>query len=207
MDLQAEWQQLCSELGADEGWETAVFHLFTTYYNETHRHYHTLAHVEAMLSQSTHHLDGVAPDEVLAFKLAVWFHDLIYDVTPNAQNEHRSAVLAGDWLQKLVVDPRIIERVQALIELTASHPPQPDDFLAQLLLDLDLGVLGAKPATYDAYAQAIRQEYSMYPDELYQMGRMQVLQTFLQRPQLFPLLVSLEAPARDNLNRELASLV
>lgn len=76
-------------------------------------------------------------------------------------------------------------------------------------LDFDLSILAAEPAAYDAYARAIRREYSIYPDASYRRGRIAVLEKLLALPGLYrsaALSVAWEAPARNNLAREIASL-
>ena len=102
-----------------------------------------------------------------------------------------------------------VECVQNLILNTKNHQAPPADIDSQILLDADLAILGASELEYKTYAQGIRQEYAWVADELYRVGRRQVLQNFLQRdriyltPQLFG---KLEARARLNLQAEIATL-
>ncbi len=49
-------------------------------------------------------------------------------------------------------------------------------FLQLYLMDIDMSILASDEATYDKYAQAIRIEYSQYPDAIYNPGRIQVLE-------------------------------
>jgi predicted metal-dependent HD superfamily phosphohydrolase len=70
-------------------------------------------------------------------------------------------------------------------------------------------VLATAPDRYRAYAQAIRHEYAVFPDELYRLGRRRVLEGFLARPQIYRiewLRALWEAPARANLASEIAEL-
>lgn len=79
----------------------------------------------------------------------------------------------------------------------------------QLLIDIDLAVLGAPPARFEAYAADVRQEYSWVPEALYQCKRAEVLQRFLQRPRLYATeaaFTELEAQARRNLSAALSAL-
>jgi predicted metal-dependent HD superfamily phosphohydrolase len=98
--------------------------------------------------------------------------------------------------------------VGELIRATKHHvPPGTPD--AALLCDIDLSILGRSPGEYDAYARAIRQEYSWVPQVEYVKGRTRVLEAFLGRPSIF-VLDELEArygaPARANLLREIGYL-
>jgi predicted metal-dependent HD superfamily phosphohydrolase len=70
-------------------------------------------------------------------------------------------------------------------------------------------LLAAEPAEYEAYAAAIRREYSVYPDLLYRRGRASVLAKLLAMPPLYrtpALKAQWEKRARENLARELAGL-
>jgi predicted metal-dependent HD superfamily phosphohydrolase len=77
---------------------------------------------------------------------------------------------------------------------------------AALVVDIDLAVLAADSASYDAYAAAVRREYASVPDQAFREGRTVVLRGFLERPAIYatPAIHDLrERPARANLRREL----
>ena len=101
------------------------------------------------------------------------------------------------------------QEVGRLIRLTKTHDVQPDDRIGAILISIDLSILGAKPARYDAYAAAIRQEFIHVPEADYRAGRAKVLGRFAARPVIFPDAVfaaRYDRQARENLARELASL-
>ena len=84
-----------------------------------------------------------------------------------------------------------------------------NDRLGAILISIDLSILGAEGARYDAYAAAIRQEYSHVGDRDYRAGRAKVLSQFAARSVIFPDAVfaaRYDRQARENLARELASL-
>ena len=84
-----------------------------------------------------------------------------------------------------------------------------DDPLAHVLLDADLAILGSEPAHYERYSRAVRQEYSQYDDPTWRAGRAKVLNSLLDREDLFvtePARQLWDAAARTNLARELQSL-
>ena len=62
---------------------------------------------------------------------------------------------------------------------------QADDRLGAILISIDLSILGAEPARYDAYAAAIRQEFIHVPEPDYRAGRAKVLGHFAARPSDF----------------------
>lgn len=169
------------------------------------RHYHSLAHLVTCLTTfDTHRSQATDADTVEA---ALWFHDAIYD--PRApDNEIRSADLATTILTSGSVPESDIEKVRRLILATRTHEADSDSDTA-LLLDIDLAILGASPAVYQTYADAIRREYAWVPASDYRAKRTAILTRFLQRPRLFltePFFVSQETPARANLAREIRAL-
>ncbi len=76
-----------------------------------------------------------------------------------------------------------------------------------IILDADLAILGAPPAAYDLYAQAIRQEFAHVPEAEYKEGRAAILTYFLNRERIYHtdlFFNDLEGQARRNLGRELS---
>ncbi len=172
-------------------------------YCEPQRHYHTLAHIEAMLAHfDSHRALAQQADWVRA---AIWFHDAIYDPT-RGDNEARSAALAASSLRALGWSDVACKRVAALIELTARHEAPAADGDAALLIDLDLSILAAAPATYERYVAQVRREYGHVSDADFRAGRHDFVAAQLARERIFstPQLHDVwEAPARENLRREL----
>jgi predicted metal-dependent HD superfamily phosphohydrolase len=182
----------------------------TVLYRAADRHYHGLDHVEALLALWREHRALI--DDPAAIEAAIWFHDAVYDSQRN-DNEHLSALLAREKLAGRVPEDRL-ERIVAMIEATATHTPpvagDPQGFGdAALFLDMDLSILGAPPAAFDAYEEAIRREYAWVDDAAWRKGRAGVLRRFAERPRLYltdTFRQNLEAPARRNIERSLASL-
>lgn len=176
-------------------------------YAEPHRRHHTRDHIEQCLAL----LDKV-PDlmdserQILTY--AIWWHDAVYD--PRASdNEARSAEMAKADLRDFDLSIHARDEVARLIRLTAGHEVEEEDRLGEILVSIDLAILGAPPGRYDAYARAVREEYAHVPDEVWRTGRAAVLQRFLDAQVIFPdpaFAEWLDAQARDNLSRELASL-
>ena len=175
-------------------------------YAEPHRAYHGLSHIEALLHLQNEHRDLI--QDHMAFTLAIWFHDAIYD-TAQADNEARSALLAGEMLSQAGMAPALIDSVQRKVRATHRHEWTDGDADTAVFLDLDLGILAAPPEAYDRYARQIAQEYAWVPEAAYRSGRAKVLQAFADRPLVYftPTLRMLwEDQARANLARELAFL-
>lgn len=174
-------------------------------YGEPHRAYHTLQHLDECLGL----LDAVKdqcqhPGEVA---LALWFHDAIYD-TGRSDNEQQSA----DWLareaQALGVAKPAIARMVSLVMATR-HDAQPPVGDAQLLVDIDLAILGANEQRFTEYEQQVRQEYQWVPEAVFRQKRAAILQGFLARRPLYGseiMQTRLEMAARRNLQASLAVL-
>jgi len=197
-DPAGRWRALLADLGRDD--PEAVGDDLLRRWDEPHRHYHTSAHLGAMLA--------LVADAGPAVRLAVWFHDAVYDPRSD-RNEEDSAALAREALGRLGLAADLVAEVSRLVLLTKSHATTPGDDAGRLLLDADLAVLGTPPDEYDAYAAAIRREYAWVEEAAYRAGRAAVLERFLQREWIFQterFRAGREGPARDNLAREIAAL-
>jgi predicted metal-dependent HD superfamily phosphohydrolase len=179
-------------------------------YTAPDRHYHNLAHIEAMLALMGAHADVLS--DPTSVEAAIWFHDVVYDTRAH-DNEERSAELAAERLAGLL-SPDRIERIASMIRATADHvvPESFDEAFRRdcaLFLDMDLGVLGGTPDEFAAYENAVRREYGWVPEALWSEGRRKVLQGFLARPAIYaspPFRASHEMGARENLTRSLEQL-
>ena len=174
-------------------------------YTEPHRCYHTLEHIEACFrhlesaqSQADH------PNEI---ELALWFHDAIYD-PERPDNEKASGLLSTQWLEKLGEDSTFAGEVDRLINIT-DHKSTPETDDEQLIIDIDLSILGRDSAFYQKYADNIRKEYSFVPEDDYIKGRGDLLQHFLEREKIYltpSFFDQFESQARVNLQGELDQL-
>jgi predicted metal-dependent HD superfamily phosphohydrolase len=205
--MQHMWEQLLQMFGVGQIEAQATCAALVHAYSSPGRVYHTLEHIQAVLTwiELLHDYTTDLP----ALQLAAWFHDCIYD--PHAaDNEEQSAVYAQNMLTSLVLPAPTIQAVSQMILSTKTHVAEANQQDCHILLDADLAILGATVQQYDAYAQAIRQEYSWVPETAYKTGRAQVLHTFLQRARIYStefMHTALEVPARENMRRELASLL
>lgn len=190
--------------------DTALKAELTNLYAAPDRHYHNIAHIEALLALTARHRAEIAdPDAVEA---AIWFHDAIYDSRAK-DSETRSAALAAERLASSV-EPERLAKIVAMIDATATHhvPDLADPAAghdAALLLDMDLSILGAEPAAFDAYESQVRREYGWVPEDTWRAGRAAVLRNFLARPFIFHTETfrgELEQQARANMARSLAAL-
>jgi len=185
-------------------------HELSALYQAEGRHYHNLAHIEAMLALVADYRALLHDPE--AVEAAIWFHDAIYDSRAK-DNEARSAALAAEKLAGRTNAERL-DQIVAMIVATATHelPGLADkeaDRDAALFLDMDLSILGASPEAFDAYEQAVRREYGWVEEPMWRAGRGAVLKTFLARPRIFhteEFQQRFEPQARQNMARSLEAL-
>lgn len=201
--LLANWTNAWRELGVASA-DAALCIELQRRYSEPQRHYHTMQHLGECLAwfEQEKRL-AERPGEVA---LALWFHDAVYDVHAH-DNEARSA----DWARSAMLErgatKEAAERVHALVMATR-HDAVPEGRDAELLIDIDLSILGAERARFDEYERQVHAEYAFVPDEIRRPRRRAILQRFLARPAIYTtprMHALLEARARANLARSIAA--
>lgn len=200
----ARFERLVADCDGN-GRSAECFPLIVQRYQEPHRLYHNLEH----LAQCLREFDQVQnlANTPGTIELALWFHDVVYDPR-RSDNEAKSAEFARDCLSHLEIEGGLVSRVEEFILMTRHQPGTfPPD--AQLLLDIDLSVLGASDLEYARYSEAVRKEYQWVSDSAYREGRSRFLEAFLARETLFhtrDFQRRLEVRARRNIRREIAFL-
>lgn len=180
-----------------------------THYQQPHRHYHTLHHIQALLEQ----FDGIKdqlkqPESVL---LAIFYHDVIYQTQdkPAMSNERQSAAyFIAELGGFLPID--LQNRVVELIIATEKHElADTNDSDMAYFLDMDLRILGQTDLVYQAYCQKIRLEYQHVAKVLYNFSRKKALKRFLDRKRLYftqRFSTQYEQQARQNIKSEIKTL-
>jgi len=174
-------------------------------YSEPHRHYHTQQHlaecfdkVQDIISLAEHRAE---------VEIGLWFHDAIYD-TQRQDNEERSADWARTAAQELGAAAESAQRIYDLVMFTR-HAAEPVGIDAEVLVDADLSILGARSERFQEYEAQVRREYGWVPDDVFKSRRAKILKGFLDRPHLFctaPFRERYEAQARHNLQRSIEAL-
>jgi predicted metal-dependent HD superfamily phosphohydrolase len=172
-------------------------------WSESHRKHHTVTHLHEMLDAIGRLADADIEFDREAVELAAWFHDAVYEIGRD-DNEERSAELA----RELLASAPICDEVARLVLVTKTHKVADDDVNGAVLSDADLSVLGSQPLRYRAYADAVREEYAGVPDDVFKAARAQVLSALLDGP-LFHTSAGREQweeRARRNIAEEIAAL-
>lgn len=174
-------------------------------YSEKGRYYHTLQHLENLLTELIDIEHEIQNREVVLF--ALYYHDVVYRAT-KSDNEEKSAALAQKRMLQLAIPTDTIERCKKLILATQSHFIA-DDSDTNYFTDADLSVLGQNWERYSAYCENVRKEYAVYPDFVYNPGRKKVLRHFLTMDRIFKtelLYNKFEKVARQNIQKEIELL-
>lgn len=201
--LLANWTEARSALGIAAPDEALCLELQRRY-AEPQRRYHTMQHLgECLAWFEREKALAERPGEVA---LALWFHDAIYDVHAH-DNEARSADWARNALLHAGANEDAAERIHALVMATR-HDAVPKGRDAELLIDIDLSILGAEPARFAEYERQVHAEYAFVPDEVRRPRRRAILQRFLDRQAIYAtprMHALLEARARINLQKSIAA--
>jgi predicted metal-dependent HD superfamily phosphohydrolase len=198
-DLLPSWQRAWQAVGA-QGDGMALYAQLLARYSEPQRKYHTVQHLRECL-QTYAHVHTQLPHGP-AVEMALWFHDAIYDVKGHS-NEEQSAQWAVRELTQAGVLQRTVEQVHALV-LATRHTALPVQADEQLLVDIDLSILGAAPERFAEYEQQIRAEYAFVPGWIFKRKRREILRSFLERPRIYStdhFHATWEARARANLHK------
>ncbi len=177
--MSTRWSDLMSALNLTTN--RATFERLQHNYAQSHRHYHGLKHIQATLL----HLDEVweLAEQPRLIALALWFHDAIYRPFSNS-NEADSAQWAVDFMRDNHMGETAIKTVHGLIMIT-QHDARAVGIDQQLMVDIDLGILGSPPDIYQQYEANIRKEYRWVPLFIYKKKRRQLLASFLAKEQLY----------------------
>lgn len=179
-------------------------------YGEPKRHYHTWAHIEALLR----HFEAGSvtlhrPKPVL---WALYWHDAVYDPT-RGDNEAVSATLLVEEARE-DLSTEDLSFATAIIRATHKHQlieglSGEDREDMAFFLDIDLSILAAREDVFDTYEKNIRKEYAFVPEARYREARAGILKTFLERERLYftpTYLHAWENRARANLRRSIEAL-
>ena len=204
--LAARFAALVGRLGGDGAAAAAVFERLRAAWSSPARSYHDLEHLVDCLRE----LDRAraAPPLADVVELALWYHDAVYLAgAPDCEEQSARLLLADAGPLALPAD--VADRAAALVRATAhgSATPAAGDPATELLLDLDLSILGRDPLRFLDFDHGVEEEYAAIPTAAFRAGRARFLAALLARPRLFltdALHARFEAPARRNLAALLA---
>ena len=205
--LQQLWLKYAKAIGIDKPSMPLLSQLVTAW-SAPHRHYHSLRHLqECLQTLERWGKDAPARHEI---GVALWFHDAVYDPQRD-DNEDKSASWAVTALKEFGVPEDKRRRIGKLIRATMHVSPTVKARAARvdgldLMLDIDLAILGADRARFEDYERQVRLEYAHVPDEAFARARADFVEVLLGVSPLYRTEIAraeLEARARENLLRSL----
>ncbi len=178
MTIALDWLRLCEDLGA-KGQVQEIFEDIFCRYNESHRKYHTIKHIEHCLKEFAE-VKKLA-NHPLEVEFALWFHDATYDIG-KPDNVEASARLAYSRALQLSLPPQFADRSERLV-LATSHTFSPTDDDERLIKDVDLTILGSPWEEFILYDNRIYWEHIQLINRkgmpYYTKSRGEVLRRFL----------------------------
>lgn len=174
------------------------------YYSASGRHYHTPEHIDHCLRQFD--LACAEMEDADAVEIAIWFHDLIFDVRANdneLQSARRFAALANDSM-----DAGFKARVHDLI-MTTAPPRLPRTTDQKFMLDIDLSSFGLPWQDMLRDSIAVRQESPQLTDAEFFPGQRAFLESLVSREHFYFtefFRSRIEDGARSNIERYLQKL-
>ncbi|RKZ37292.1 MAG: hypothetical protein DRQ37_02205 [Gammaproteobacteria bacterium] len=201
--FQQLWQRTLVSNATDRSAE--IFATVAARYAESHRRYHTQAHIAHCLS--CHDDAAELMHDADAVETTLWFHDVIYELGSRT-NEADSV----DFFLSHAADAfpdEFNQRVADMIMVTEhKQVPEPGD--AQYVVDIDLSSFGLPWETFSRDCVHLREEApAAMSDEDYRIARVAFLEGLVARPALFltpPFKTRYEEIAQDNMARHLDQL-
>lgn len=205
LDSHDEWQSLCKFYGIEMNKSAEIWNVISTSYNESHRYYHTMKHIEELLSMCKFYQNSL--NDRYTVILAIFFHDIVYNLLSQS-NEEDSALLFRHHLTGLIPE-ETIQSVDIYILATKSHKTNSDDSDMKYFLDFDMAILSSDISIYLEYAKNIRKEYMHIDKNIYCQSRSKFLRSLLHSTQNIYLSLpfsSRECIARANIETECRQL-
>ena len=207
--MQNRWLSLMERLSLPEN--IGTFNKLIEQYSESHRAYHNIQHIEACLKHLSEfkkrNNNFLSEREFILLEVAIWFHDAIYKPF-SSKNEKESADFCESFLCKNTVNELETQFVYQLIMITM-HNQETQTPAEELMMDLDLSILGSSEGVYEEYEINIRKEYRWVPKSLFNNKRAQILNYFIGQKNIFKTKhfnELFEDRARRNLSRALDKL-
>ncbi len=197
--FQALWQR-CLRAGIKDESSTEVYHRLIKAYKEPQRVYHTLNHIKSCFAmfEEVKHL----PDNPDALALAIWFHDAIYEIGNN-DNEQRSA----DWFMSEtndLFDDKLREQVYAHIMATLHCGHEIENLDSQYMVDIDLSSFGKPWPEFLRDSGYVRKERPDISDEVFYAKQCDFQKVLIERPRFYQsdfFFEHYEDQARQNLTK------
>ena len=155
--LQQRWRLTLGRLQTKPSLGIRPFEEIVRRYSEETRFHHGLEHLRFGF-QVLDEMFPINEPNLGLIDAAFWYHDFVYDPKLH-DNEANSAFVAEDRVMRcLGASEQNSTNVGMLIRAT-DHKAPPKTREGEVLLDIDLAILGATPEEFDRYESGIWDEY------------------------------------------------
>ena len=145
-------------------------------WNESHRHYHTLDHLNDLIDQINESKSRYSEKEYEKLLIASLFHDIVYDPMKN-DNEEKSA----DFFMECCIDKSstdILDIKQMILD-TKTHNSSTK--LSESFNHFDMNIVERDFDSLLKWEDGIYAEYASYGKEAYRVGRLKFLESLLDK--------------------------
>ena len=149
-------------------------------YSESHRHYHTIKHITNGLNEMWVRAEHNLKYTLNEVEFAWWFHDYIYNVTVDNNNESLSADYAKQFCNGGNIDKIFSNDICELI-IDTKHNAIPNTYNGKFICDLDLLIFTEDENIFIEYEYNIRNEYKSVDNTTYVQNRKLILIEFINK--------------------------
>ena len=145
-------------------------------WNEAHRSYHNLNHLNDLISQINENKSKFSEKEYEKLMLAAIFHDIVYD--PSSSTNEEDSV---NFLMECAVDKnnKDILDVKKMILDTKKHESTTN--LSESFNSYDMNIVERDFDQLLEWEKGISEEFSVYSKEQYKEGRLKFLESLLDK--------------------------
>lgn len=154
------------------------------FYTIPERAYHNIDHVNECLKEFDNKpKDNLNDAQQNIIRYSLLYHDCIH-FPKFKNNEIFSSNIAYVNLITLGFDDNFASQVCNAIRFTC-HKCSTDYKIYQIVMDIDLSILGKDPEIFTGYENLIKLEYDFVNMEDYKKGRIKVLNSFLSKKHIY----------------------
>mmetsp|Transcript_168 Transcript_168/g.273 ORF Transcript_168/g.273 Transcript_168/m.273 type:complete len:248 (+) Transcript_168:45-788(+) len=190
--LESFWNAACERFQVPDNLRQQWMGTIVERYQERHRAYHTLHHLDELFKYRTEHQDELKRPHLVT--MAVFFHDIIYNPKQAAPaNEVQSALEFARFAREANAETEgksfskeETGLVEAWIRKTADHVCTSEDSEdCKLFMDWDIAILGQPWPRYETYMNSVRTEFRHIPYFIWCVARPRFLRKMLEQKQVF----------------------
>lgn len=182
-----------------------IFKKLLLKYQEPHRKYHNLTHLKECFEEFEKIKASLRNPS--AVKLAIWYHDAIYNPEKQDNEKKSSQFFLKD--AKILRLSEILKKEVSRLILKTKHQLPPTKTDEKLLLDIDLSILGKPEKRFKEYENQIREEYYFLEKREFNQKRSSFLKSLLKRKNIYStefFKTKYEKKARENIKNLVGNL-